>query len=97
LENLTTIGDNVLIIPYWISPFQIVPQGTVTYHRQVIKKPVYLATDERWKRDDFRLSDVTVDWSKPLEEAPQGALQLDFANKNIGGGALEKVITPSIT
>ncbi|KAK3846535.1 MAG: hypothetical protein J3R72DRAFT_242329 [Linnemannia gamsii] len=66
------------------------PQGTVTYHRQVLKKPTYLAADERWKSDNFNLSNVAVDWSTPLEEAPRGALQLDFANKNIGGGALEK-------
>lgn len=67
------------------------PQGTVTYHRQVLKKPAYLAANERWRKDDFTLSNVAVDWLTPLEEAPQGALQLDFANKNIGGGALEKV------
>ncbi|KAG0297684.1 hypothetical protein BGZ96_005348 [Linnemannia gamsii] len=66
------------------------PQGTVTYHRQVLKKPAYLAANERWRKDDFTLSNVAVDWLTPLEEAPQGALQLDFANKNIGGGALEK-------
>ncbi|KAF8947238.1 hypothetical protein BGZ47_009867 [Haplosporangium gracile] len=66
------------------------PRGTVTYHRQVLKKPAYLTDNERWKKDDFTLSNVAVDWSIPLEEAPQGALQLDFANKNIGGGALEK-------
>ncbi|KAG9064722.1 hypothetical protein KI688_002981 [Linnemannia hyalina] len=66
------------------------PRGTVTYHRQVLKKPAYLAANERWRKEDFTLSNVTLDWSTPLEEAPQGALQLDFANKNIGGGALEK-------
>ncbi|KAF9093268.1 hypothetical protein BGX23_003495 [Mortierella sp. AD031] len=66
------------------------PQGTVTYHRQVLKKPVYLAEDERWRKDDFCLRNVDVDWMTLIEEAPQGALQLDFANKNIGGGALEK-------
>ncbi|KAF9121321.1 hypothetical protein BGW39_010632 [Mortierella sp. 14UC] len=66
------------------------PQGTVTYHRQVLKKPTYLGADERWRRGDFSLSHVAVDWTTPIEDAPQGALQLDFANKNIGGGALEK-------
>ncbi|KAF9927700.1 hypothetical protein FBU30_002964 [Linnemannia zychae] len=66
------------------------PQGTVTFHRQVLKKPVYLTADERWRRKDFSLSNVTVDWMTSIEEAPQGALQLDFANKNIGGGTLDK-------
>ncbi|KAF9905301.1 hypothetical protein EC991_001849 [Linnemannia zychae] len=66
------------------------PQGAVTYHRQVLKKPTYLAVNERWRKDEFALSNVAVDWRTSIEEAPQGALQLDFANKSIGGGALEK-------
>ncbi|KAF9353265.1 hypothetical protein BGX26_008974 [Mortierella sp. AD094] len=66
------------------------PQGTVTYHRQVLKKPAYLNAGEMLKGGEFKLSPVTVDSYTPIEEAPQGALQLDFANKNIGGGALDK-------
>lgn len=86
---------NCAVLSLWHS--LIVPQGTVTYHRQVLKKPAYLAADECWRKDDFTLSNVAVDWSTLLEEAPQGALQLDFANKNIGGGALEKVNHFAIT
>lgn len=67
------------------------PQGTVTFHRQVLKKPAYLIPGEMLKGEEFRLSKVMVDSTTPIEEAPHGALQLDFANKNIGGGALEKV------
>ncbi|CAO3565275.1 unnamed protein product [Mortierella alpina] len=66
------------------------PQGTVTYHRQVLKKPAYLRPGERLSSLDFALSNVTVDASTPIEDAPEGALQLDFANKNIGGGVLDK-------
>ncbi|KAF9169213.1 hypothetical protein BGX21_010826 [Mortierella sp. AD011] len=66
------------------------PQGTVTYHRQVLKKPTYLNPGEMLKEGEFYLSKVTVDSFTPIEEAPQGALQLDFANKNIGGGTLDK-------
>ncbi|KAF9185691.1 hypothetical protein BGZ50_002914 [Haplosporangium sp. Z 11] len=66
------------------------PTGTVTFHRQVLKKPVYLSPDERLSQDAFCFRKVTVDATRPLEEAPSGALQLDFANKNIGGGTLEK-------
>ncbi|KAF9202956.1 hypothetical protein BGZ49_006930 [Haplosporangium sp. Z 27] len=66
------------------------PQGTVTYHRQVLKKPAYLNAGEMLKKGSFHLSQVSVDSVTPIEEAPQGALQLDFANKNIGGGALDK-------
>ncbi|KAG0369993.1 hypothetical protein BC939DRAFT_475921 [Gamsiella multidivaricata] len=65
------------------------PTGTVTYHRQVLKKPAYLALGERLNGKEFRFSSVTIDSTIPIEEAPQGALQLDFANKNIGGGALD--------
>jgi hypothetical protein len=46
---------------------------------------------ERLSGDEFYFSKVTVDSITPIEEAPQGALQLDFANRNIGGGALDKV------
>jgi len=70
----------------------IVPTGTVTYHRQVIKKPVYLkAGQDAGEHNGFRFHKVNADSVTPLEEAPQGALQLDFANKNIGGGALDRV------
>ena len=67
------------------------PKGTVTYHRQVLKKPAYLEPGERLNKQDFVLSKVTLDATKPIEDAPEGALQLDFANKNIGGGVLDKV------
>ncbi|KAG0316465.1 hypothetical protein BG000_004858 [Podila horticola] len=67
------------------------PTGTVTYHRQVLRKPVYLTSEEGViNQDTFKLSSVAVDTVNGLETAPQGALQLDFANKNIGGGALDR-------
>ncbi|KAF9960634.1 hypothetical protein BGZ65_011934, partial [Modicella reniformis] len=65
------------------------PQGTVTFHRQVLKKPAYLNPREMVSQEGFSFSKVTVDSITPIEEAPQGALQLDFANRNLGGGALE--------
>lgn len=72
----------------------LVPTGTVTYHRQVLRKPVYLTSEEGViSQDTFKLSSVVVDTVNGLETAPQGALQLDFANKNIGGGALDRVST----
>ncbi|KAG0025334.1 hypothetical protein BGZ81_007233 [Podila clonocystis] len=67
------------------------PTGTVTYHRQVLRKPVYLTSKEGViSQDTFKLSSVVVDAVNGLETAQQGALQLDFANKNIGGGALDR-------
>ncbi|KAF9193344.1 hypothetical protein BGZ51_003618 [Haplosporangium sp. Z 767] len=65
------------------------PQGTVTFHRQVMKNTVTLADHERLNKDSFRYVQVQVDVDNPLEdEAPLGALQLDFANKTLGGGVL---------
>ncbi|GJJ67697.1 poly(ADP-ribose) glycohydrolase [Entomortierella parvispora] len=67
------------------------PTGTVTYHRQVIRKPVYLkAGQDTGELNGFHFHKVNVDSVTPLEEAPQAALQMDFANKNIGGGALDR-------
>ena len=40
----------------------------------------------------FRYSNVQIELDAPLEDdAPLGALQLDFANKVIGGGVLGRV------
>ncbi|KAF9435556.1 hypothetical protein BGZ76_006053 [Entomortierella beljakovae] len=66
------------------------PQGTVTYHRQVLKKPVFFTPGEMLRGEGFKFSKVTIDSVKLIEQAPNGALRLDFANKNLGGGALDK-------
>jgi len=69
-----------------------VPQGTVTFHRQVLKTPVLLEDGERVSTEPFTYVQVRVDVDSPLEdESPLGALQLDFANKVIGGGVLGHV------
>ncbi|KAG0054671.1 hypothetical protein BGZ83_010691 [Gryganskiella cystojenkinii] len=83
------------IVHYFDRVTTDMPTGAVTYHRQVIKKPVYLKVDrdnhdDAGVQDGFTFRTVKVDSVSPLEEAPQGALQLDFANKNIGGGALDR-------
>ncbi|KAG0223863.1 hypothetical protein BGW42_005507, partial [Actinomortierella wolfii] len=66
------------------------PNGTVTYHRQVLQRPVDLKKAKRVRTEPFQFSKVTVDLDGPLEDSPVGTLQLDFANKNLGGGALER-------
>ncbi|KAF8935700.1 hypothetical protein BGZ52_007003 [Haplosporangium bisporale] len=67
------------------------PDGAVTFHRQVLKTPVTLTAAERDATGDFRYVNVKVDIDNPLEDdAPLGALQLDFANKVIGGGVLDR-------
>ncbi|KAF9210312.1 hypothetical protein BGZ59_009603 [Podila verticillata] len=79
------------LIHYFDRVTSEMPTGTVTYHRQVLKKPVYLTSEEGViSQGTFKLSSVVVDTVNGLETAPQGALQLDFANKNIGGGALDR-------
>lgn len=70
----------------------VVPQGAVTFHRQVLRSPLNLEKEERLSTRRFRYSNVRVDCDSPLEDdAPAGALQLDFANKVIGGGVLGRV------
>ncbi|KAG0363523.1 hypothetical protein BGZ54_008133, partial [Gamsiella multidivaricata] len=65
------------------------PQGVVTYHRQVLQSPITLEQNERVSSGQFCYVHIRVENDSPLEDdAPQGALQLDFANKVIGGGIL---------
>ncbi|KAF9570384.1 hypothetical protein EC968_001838 [Mortierella alpina] len=67
------------------------PQGAVTYHRQVLNTPITLRKDERLREDVFGYVHVRVERDSPLEDdSPLGALQLDFANKVIGGGVLDR-------
>ncbi|KAF8948509.1 hypothetical protein BGZ47_004473 [Haplosporangium gracile] len=66
-----------------------VPTGVVTFHRQVLNETVTLDSDEMLNQAPFRYSNVKIELDAPLEDdAPPGALQLDFANKVIGGGVL---------
>ncbi|KAF9362790.1 hypothetical protein BGX34_005493 [Mortierella sp. NVP85] len=77
------------IIHYFDRVTTDMPQGTVTFHRQVLKTPVLLEDNERVSTEPFCYVQVRVDVDSPLEdESPPGALQLDFANKVIGGGVL---------
>ncbi|KAG0326773.1 hypothetical protein BG004_002905 [Podila humilis] len=65
------------------------PQGAVTFHRQVLRTPVTRSSIEQVTAKPFRYAKVKVEPDSPLEDdAPLGALQLDFANKVIGGGVL---------
>ncbi|KAF9108854.1 hypothetical protein BGX27_008190 [Mortierella sp. AM989] len=78
------------ILHYFDRVTKEMPQGTVTFHRQILKKPAYLNEGEMLRGEGFKFSPVTVDSVALIEDAPQGALRLDFANRNIGGGALDK-------
>ncbi|KAF9349762.1 hypothetical protein BGX26_011984 [Mortierella sp. AD094] len=77
------------IIHYFDRVTTKMPKGTVTFHRQVLKARVTLDEEERISKESFCYVQVQVDGESPLEDqAPDGALQLDFANKIIGGGIL---------
>ncbi|KAF9958634.1 hypothetical protein BGZ65_001293, partial [Modicella reniformis] len=77
------------IIHYFDRVTTKMPQGVVTFHRQVLKNRVSLNVDERISTAPLYCVKLRVDIDSPLEdEAPPRALQLDFANKTIGGGVI---------
>ncbi|KAG0221642.1 hypothetical protein BGX31_009664, partial [Mortierella sp. GBA43] len=77
------------IINYFDRVTTNMPKGAVTYHRQVLRSRISLESDERINTEQLSFVQVRVDLESPLEdESPLGALQLDFANKVIGGGVL---------
>ncbi|KAF9967990.1 hypothetical protein BGZ70_007274 [Mortierella alpina] len=79
------------ILHYFDRVTSQMPQGAVTYHRQVLNTPITLLKDERLREDAFSYVQVRVERDSPLEDdSPLGALQLDFANKVIGGGVLDR-------
>ncbi|CAO3564109.1 unnamed protein product [Mortierella alpina] len=83
------------ILHYFDRVTSQMPQGAVTYHRQVLNTPITLRKDERLREDAFGYVQVRVERDSPLEDdSPLGALQLDFANKVIGGGVLDRVRAP---
>ncbi|KAG0281784.1 hypothetical protein BGZ95_010437 [Linnemannia exigua] len=57
--------------------------------QQILNETVTLEPGEMFNQAPFSYSDVKIELDAPLEDdAPLGALQLDFANKVIGGGVL---------
>ncbi|KAF9125801.1 hypothetical protein BGW39_007142 [Mortierella sp. 14UC] len=77
------------IIHYFDRVLQQMPNGVVTFHRQVLNKTVTLEPGEMLNQAPFFYSNVKIELDSPLEDdAPLGALHLDFANKVIGGGVL---------
>ncbi|KAF9974139.1 hypothetical protein BGZ73_002500 [Actinomortierella ambigua] len=95
-EDLRSASSNVMfaklrcLFHYFDRVTTEMPSGTVSYHRQVLKERVDLKAANRIRPEPFQFSKVTVDVDGPLEDSPVGTLQLDFANKNLGGGALER-------
>lgn len=60
-----------------------VPFGVITFRRQSVDPP-------DWNRLTNHLSDFVVQSSGTIEDDGFGMLEVDFANKYIGGGVLSK-------
>ncbi|KAF9913296.1 hypothetical protein EC991_000058 [Linnemannia zychae] len=77
------------IIHYFDRVLKKMPGGVVTFHRQVLHETITVEPGEMLNQAPFCYSNVKIDLDSALEDdAPLGALQLDFANKVIGGGVL---------
>ncbi|KAL4219892.1 hypothetical protein ACF0H5_020304 [Mactra antiquata] len=63
--------------------------GTVTFTRQVIKMEE-LPTIDTWLNCNWDLCDVSIQHEGLIEQAVPGAVEVDFANRCIGGGVLSK-------
>ncbi|CAH1176930.1 unnamed protein product [Phaedon cochleariae] len=74
------------IVHYFLVVAAAVPVGVVTFERKFIPK----ADMPRWDMLDSDLGStkIHVDSSGTIEDNGLGFLQVDFANKNVGGGVL---------
>jgi len=59
-----------------------VPDGNITFRRQILRQR------PNWDQASSPLTDVTIIDQGTIEDDAVGALQVDFANKLIGGGVL---------
>ena len=70
------------IIHYFDRVTSKMPTGTVTYHRQVLRdKP-------NWEKCADRLTKLHASAVRMIEDVGVGMLQVDFANRFMGGGVL---------
>lgn len=70
------------LIHYFSRIFDEMPKGTVTFTRQSID---HLPS---WDHDDTKLTGLHVSSEGTIEDDGLGLLQVDFANKFLGGGVL---------
>lgn len=66
------------------------PQGSLTFHRHVMSDSQF----PDWSELDTRLCSLEVRSDGMIEDDGIGMLQMDFANKYIGGGVLNHVSHP---
>lgn len=70
------------IVNYFRRITKDAPTGMVTFHRQILLDPI------DWSTSKTELADMFVTESGYIEREGHGMLQVDFANKFIGGGVL---------
>eukprot|EP01132_Coremiostelium_polycephalum_P001124 gene1124-1429_t len=72
------------IIHYFKKISEKMPQGNISFHRQVFGDSDF----PDWEKSDSILRDITTFSNGTIEDNGVGMLQVDFANKMIGGGVL---------
>ncbi|BFZ14821.1 hypothetical protein BsWGS_17860 [Bradybaena similaris] len=70
------------IINYFRRVIKDMPKGTVTYARQ------HIEDEHDFPKMDKKFSDLHVSTTGTIEDDGRGMLQVDFANKYVGGGVL---------
>lgn len=70
------------MIHYFTRIFEDMPKGTVTFTRQCVDHLPH------WDQDDTKLTGLHVSSEGTIEDDGLGLLQVDFANKFLGGGVL---------
>ena len=76
------VGKLKCIFHYFDRVTSKVPTGTISFHRQV------LSSVPLWEECEDTFSKLHVTSSKMIEDIGSGMLQVDFANRFIGGGVL---------
>ncbi|KAG8190782.1 hypothetical protein JTE90_005818 [Oedothorax gibbosus] len=83
-KNSTSIEKLKCLITYFRRISSKEPTGTVTFHRQCLKD----IQSKNWRGSTKGIRSVVVKSDGLIESDGHGMLQVDFANKFIGGGVL---------
>lgn len=75
-------GKLKCIVHYFDRVTSKMPLGTVTYHRQVLQQR------PNWDKSEEKLTKLHATAVRTIEDVGVGMLQVDFANRFMGGGVL---------
>ncbi|KAI0212171.1 Poly(ADP-ribose) glycohydrolase [Lamellibrachia satsuma] len=78
------VGKLKCLLHYFKTVTENMPQGNLTYSRQVLIKDKF----PKWKKCPNVFPQLHVSSEGTIEDDGYGMLQVDFANKTIGGGVL---------